>query len=273
MGSKKKLQLRAKLLYNKQIKPGFWRMGLSAAQLSRAALPGQFINVKISGGCEPLLRRPFSIHRLDGSKAEIIYEVVGKATQILSYKKSGEYLDVIGPLGSGFSFTPQALGPGPHVLVAGGLGVAPLLFLAEKLAHKVHPPAARKKILVLLGARNKNELLREKEFNKLGCVIKAATDDGSKGFKGRVTELLKCLLSTIDYRLSTIYSCGPKPMLKEVSRISWEYKIPAQISLEEHMSCGIGACMGCVVRTKNGYKRVCKEGPVFDAKEIIWEAK
>ncbi len=110
----------------------------------------------------------------------------------------------------------------------------------------------------------------EKLFKKIGCDVKIATDDGSAGFPGRVTELLEKSLSTMNYRLSTIYACGPKPMLKEITRISRQKRIPAQLSLESHLACGIGACLGCVVNTKDGYKRVCKEGPVFDADELLW---
>jgi dihydroorotate dehydrogenase electron transfer subunit len=127
------------------------------------------------------------------------------------------------------------------------------------------------KPLVLIGAKNKNQILCEKEFKKLGYDVKIATDDGSRGFKGKVTELLeKILLSAVSCQLSAVYACGPRPMLKEISRIANIYKIPAQISLEEHMACGIGACLGCVVNTKEGFKRVCKDGPIFNAKEIVW---
>lgn len=222
------------------------------------AKPGQFLEIKISDGYEPLLRRPFSIHRRRGKDIEIIYRIAGRGTEILSQRKVGEYLNVIGPLGNGFSI----LDSQPSILVAGGMGVAPLVFLAEKLA--------KSKTLVLLGAKTKRQILCEKEFRDLGCEVKVATDDGSRGFKGKVTDLLKHLLPTLSSQLSTIYACGPKLMLKEIALISKQYNIPAQVSLEEHMACGIGACLGCVVKTKDGFKRVCKEGPVFNADEIVW---
>jgi dihydroorotate dehydrogenase electron transfer subunit len=153
--------------------------------------------------------------------------------------------------------------------VAGGMGVAPLIFLAEKLA-KSQVTSHKSQVIVLIGAKTKGQIICEKEFKELGCEVKIATDDGSRGFKGNITDLFRNLVSSVEYRVSSIYACGPRPMLKEISWISKKYKMPAQISLEEHMACGIGACLGCVVNTKEGFKRVCKEGPVFKADEIVW---
>jgi len=144
------------------------------------------------------------------------------------------------------------------------MGVAPLVYLAEKISVD-SPPG-----IVLIGGKTKKQILCKKEFEKLGYDVQISTDDGSLGFKGYVTDLLKRELSTIGYGLSTIYACGPKPMLKEVGRITDEKNISAQLSLEEHMACGIGACLGCVVKTTGGYKRVCKDGPVFDSGTVVW---
>ncbi|MDP3732411.1 MAG: dihydroorotate dehydrogenase electron transfer subunit [Candidatus Omnitrophota bacterium] len=236
---------------------------------SRQRREGDFLDIKVNDTYEPLLRRPLSIHRVRGDNIELLYEVVGRATEVLSCRKPGECLDAIGPLGNGFNYPLSAIRYLLPVLVAGGMGVAPLLFLAEKIKSGYTLYATRS-MLVLIGAKTKNEILCEKEFKDLGCEVKIATDDGSRGLKGKVTELLKDLLLTMNYKLSTIYACGPRPMLKEISRISKNYKIPAQVSLEEHMACGIGACLGCVVNTKEGFKRVCKEGPIFKADEIAW---
>lgn len=252
------LQAKVKIFHNKKIKEGCFHLRLIAPGIAKRTMPGEFLNIKVNDGCEPLLRRPLSIHRVEGNNVEILYAVVGEATRILSQRKPGEYLSVIGPLGNGFDFKAEKAG----VLVAGGMGVAPLVFLAERIAAS--------KPLVLIGAKTKNDILCEKEFKDLGCAVKIATDDGSKGFKGYVSELLGVTLSVIGHRPSAIYACGPKPMLKEVSLVSREHDIPAQISLEEHMACGIGACLGCVVNTKKGFKRVCKEGPVFAGDEIIF---
>lgn len=260
------VQIRAKLIKNIEVAPKYYKILLCAPFIAKHAFPGQFVEIKVGNSFEPLLRRPFSVHRVKGDSIEILYEIVGKGTEILSKRKAGEYLDIIGPLGNGFNYELPATN-NELILIAGGMGVAPLVFLAEKLAEfKVHGL----KFMVLIGARTKKQILCLEEFKNFGCKVKIATDDGSKGFKGRITDLLKLSLSTINYEHPTIYSCGPEPMLKALSVISKEHKIPAQISLEAHMACGIGACLGCVVNTIDGYKRVCKEGPVFNSEEIIW---
>jgi len=263
----KTFQLKAKILAQVKIKDNYWHCEFSAPQIAKKALPGQFINIRVSDKCEPLLRRPISIHRINGGRVNIFYEVVGIATEILAQKKTGESLDIIGPLGNGFKYE----GVKEQIIVAGGMGVAPLIFLAEKLAKRKVQSTKAGKTKVLIGAKTKSQILCEKEFKKLDCDVKIATDDGSQGFKGRVTDLLKNLLPITNYQLPiTVYACGPRPMLKEVSCISKKHNIPAQISLEEHMACGIGACFGCSVNTTEGFKRVCKEGPVFGADEIVW---
>ena len=150
------------------------------------------------------------------------------------------------------------------------MGVAPLLFLAETLVERRMQNAERQ-TMVLIGAKSKDEILCEKEFQRLGFHVKIASDDGSRGFKGKVTDLLRHLLLAIDHQPSTIYACGPRQMLEEVAKISKTHKIPAQVSLEEHMACGIGICFGCALKTKSGYKRVCKDGPVFETEDVIWK--
>lgn len=254
-------QLKTKIIFNKKIKNNYWLLEFESGIIVKNAHPGQFVNIKVSQGLEPLLRRPISIHSVKGNKIKIIYEAVGVGTQILSQRKPDEFLDIIGPLGNGFGHRPSAIGHRP-ILIAGGMGVAPLVFLAEKIKSS--------KPLVLIGAKTKSQILCAQEFIALGCTVKIATDDGSLGFKGKVTDLFKQLPSTIDHRPSAIYACGPGPMLKVISEIANKNKINAQLSLEEHMACGIGACLGCVVSTKTGYKSVCKDGPVFSAKELTW---
>lgn len=256
------LQLKVKIADNKKAGYKYRHMGIIAPKIAGTCLPGQFLNVKIDDNPELLLRRPFSIHRVSAERIEILYEIVGKGTQALSARKSGEYLDVIGPLGNGFNYSPPLAMSHLPIIVAGGMGVAPLVFLAERL-NKV-------KALVFIGAKTKKDILCAKDFEKLDCEVKIATDDGSKGFKGRVTELLRQTLSTVNCELLTIYACGPRSMLQGVSRIAVRRGIPAQVSLEEHMACGIGACLGCVVQTRQGQKRVCREGPVFSAQDLIW---
>ena len=299
-------QVKAKITKNVCIREKYHKIILEQKGIVKTALPGQFVTVKVSDAGQPLLRRPLGIHQTRGKKFELLYEVIGEGTKILAQRKAGEYLDIIGPLGSGFGLGTAQKKPHP-ILVAGGMGVAPLLFLAKKMG--------KAESLVLIGAKNKKQVLCEKEFKALGCEVKIATDDGSAGFKGKVTGLLIKLLSTacpelvegrsrgVNCELSTIYACGPRPMLVEISKISREYNIPAQVSLEAHMACGIGACLGCAVKVKDNaplpkgtsakmiaecatccggwqsapllgdfsYKRVCKDGPVFDAAKIIWE--
>ncbi len=268
---------RVKIISNGKVKGRYFSCLVQDKNISSAARPGQFINVKVADDLEPLLRRPFGVHKANGRDIEVLYEVLGKGTEILSQRKPGDYLDVIGPLGEGFSVSGERLA----VIVAGGMGIAPLLFLAQTLINR-KPKTTSLKPLVLIGAKTKTQILCEEEFRKLGCDVKIATDDGSRGFKGKVTELLnKILPLAISHKPLAIYACGPRPMLKEVSRISLKYNIPAQVSLEDHMACGIGACLGCVVKVRSKepgagssqYKRVCKEGPVFNAGEIIWERR
>jgi len=268
-------QTKSKIIKNIKISKDYAFAIISAPKIAKAALPGQFVMVQVGNGLEPLLRRPLGVHQVDGENIKLLYEIVGKGTQILSQSKPGETLDIIGPLGKGFEYDQSSAINSQPILVAGGMGVAPLLFLADKLAKR-----KKHKIIVLIGARAKNHINCEMEFKKIGCAVKIATDDGSKGFKGRVTDLLRSVIArSVATKQSKeiacndkfiIYACGPKPMLNALSKLSDEFEIPTQLSLEAHMSCGFGACLGCVVNTVDGYKRVCKEGPVFRSKEIIW---
>jgi len=254
-------QIKAKIISNSRFSGNYWHLEFESGVIAKNAQPGQFVNIKVSEGLEPLLRRPISIHRIKGAQVKLFYEVVGAGTQVLSKRKPGELLDIIGPLGNGFDYRGLAKAKeGKNILIAGGMGVAPLIFLAEKI--KLSKP------LVLVGARTKKQILCAREFKTLGCGVELATDDGSLGFKGKVTDLLKIVLAQT--KTLGLFSCGPHPMLKAVSEIAQENKINAQLSLEEHMACGIGACLGCVVSTKDGYKRACKDGPVFSSQELIW---
>lgn len=259
-------QVKVRILSNFKVNDKYFKLGLESRGLEKQARPGQFIMLEVSDIIGPLLRRPLSIHDTSAGRLELLYEVIGKGTTILSQRKPGEYLDIIGPLGNGFSIAK----PQSSILVAGGMGVAPLVYLAKKMVIRKSGNQEIRNPLVLIGAKTKRHILCESEFKKLGYAVKVATDDGSRGLNGRVSELLQNTLSTIDYRLSTIYACGPHLMLKEVARIAQEHDIPAQVSLEAHMACGIGACLGCVVETKDGYRRVCKDGPVFKAQELTY---
>src|SRR3989338_10315369 len=218
-------QVNAEIIYNNKIKKNYFEIALSATQIAKTAVPGQFVNIKVSDDSEPLLRRPLSIHRIGRqvtkspshqSKAKrqivMLYEVVGKGTEILSKRKPCEYLDVIGPLGNGFDYEGRkTIDDGPIVLVAGGMGTAPIVFLAERLRER-GTKDERRRTIVLIGAKTKDSILCEKEFKDFGCEVKIATDDGSRGFKGYVSDLLKNVLrpSSIVLRPS-LYACGPTP--------------------------------------------------------------
>jgi dihydroorotate dehydrogenase electron transfer subunit len=258
---------KVKVISNSSVGESCFKLVFASAQMAKAALPGQFVNIKVDDGVTPLLRRPLSIHSVKGKNIVLLYEVVGVATEILSGKKPGECLDIIGPLGSGFS----GVANGRYILVAGGMGTAPLVFLAEKLAE-VKSRKSKVKNIALIGARTARKVLCATEFRKSGFKVQVSTDDGSLGLKGKATDLLKNILAMNPASdIANIYACGPKPMLKEVCVLSASRSIPAEISLEEHMACGIGACLGCTVETTKGLKRVCKEGPVFKAAEILWK--
>ena len=272
------IQRRVRVLSNVHLTNNYYKLALNLPEMNRIVRPGQFVMLRINQDYKPFLRRPFSIHRivynsklsthrqrksLKGKAIEVLYKIVGKGTEMLSLKKTGEYLDVLGPLGNGFSILDSRC----SLLVGGGIGIAPLLFLAEHLSA-----VSRQRLVVFIGARTKKEILCKKEFADLSLDVKICTDDGSVGFPGKVTDLLKHSLLTEGFGPLRIYACGPKPMLREISTISKKYNIPAQISLDEYMACGLGVCLGCMVKTSRGYKSVCKEGPVFDSAKIRWSA-
>ncbi|MCQ9208063.1 MAG: dihydroorotate dehydrogenase electron transfer subunit [Omnitrophica bacterium] len=249
------------ILANKKVGVDYFKMEVGAPSVVKQARPGQFVHVRCRNSIEPLLRRPFSFHRLKRSSFEILYKVIGQGTNLLAKKRKGDKIDILGPLGNGFQLSSINYQLST-ILVAGGMGVAPLLALAEAGVGKRSCP-------VLIGARTKREVLCAKDFKKLGAKVRIATDDGSLGYRGLVTDLLKkLLLSTKNCQLSTIYACGPKPMLQEITRLAKNFRIPAYGSLEENMACGVGACLGCAIKTKQGYKQVCKDGPVFNLQEI-----
>ncbi len=258
-------QIKARIVSNKEVKANFWLLEFVSSSIAKAAQPGQFVNVKVASGWAPLLRRPLSIHKIKNGKVQLFYEALGLATEILTQRRPKEFLDIIGPLGSGFNYQKSVVKSGKtkNILIAGGMGVAPLVFLAEKI--KMHKP------LVLIGAQSANKVLCAQEFRNFGCQVKIATNDGSLGFGGQVTDLLKINL-TLENSVN-LFACGPQPMLQAVAQIATAKNINCELSLEAHMACGIGACLGCVVMTKSGYKRVCQDGPVFSSKELTWEKR
>lgn len=238
-----------KIIENTPLTESVYKMVLSG-DTSAITECGQFINIKLEG---KYLRRPISVCDCDGGTVTILYKVVGGGTEQMAQMMVGETLDVLTGLGNGYDTSLSGNSP---VLVGGGVGVPPLYMLAKKLIRE------GKTVSVILGFNTKNEIFYEDEFKALGATVYVTTVDGSYGTKGFVTDALK----DIDY--SYFYSCGPEPMLKALYKVS---NTSGQLSFEERMGCGFGACMGCSCKTITGYKRICKDGPIMLKEEILWE--
>lgn len=245
--------------------PGIFLLRIHAPELAVSAMPGQFIMVRINEGIDPCLRRPFSISGTeDGGIVRVLYKTVGKGTLMLSNKRAGEELSILGPLGKGFKISDQNR---HHFIVAGGIGVAPMFFISQVFK--------KEEVTFLAGFRRSDEVITP-DLVGLKQDIYIATDDGSLGYNGRVTDLLIQEIEKHGNNDAGIYACGPLPMLKALSIIANKYKIPCNVSMETFMACGLGACQGCVVRAPSdldtiSYHHVCKEGPVFDINEIDWK--
>ena len=218
---------------------------------SAITAPGQFVNIRLDG---MFLRRPISVCDFDENTLTIIYKVVGKGTEAMSGMCPGTKLDILTGLGNGYDLSLSGDQP---VLLGGGVGVPPMYNLAKKLLEQ------GKKVTVILGFNTKSEIFYEDEFRKLGCDVIVATADGSCGIKGFATTPLE------DLSYTYFYTCGPEPMLKAVYRAT---RTSGQMSFEERMGCGFGACMGCSCKTLTCYKLICKDGPVMKKEEILWEA-
>ena len=243
-----KKQTQFTILENTPLTASVYRMVLRG-DTSAITAPGQFVNIALDG---KFLRRPISVCDYDASTLTLIYKVVGSGTAQLSAMGGGT-LDILTGLGNGYDIS--AAGDAP-VLIGGGVGVPPMYRLAKDLT------AMGKTVSVILGFNTGSEIFRREEFEALGCKVIVTTADGSVGLRGFVTDALK----DMDY--SYFYACGPEPMLKAVYKAS---KTPGQMSFEERMGCGFGACMGCSCKTLTGYKRICKDGPVMKKEEIRWE--
>jgi dihydroorotate dehydrogenase electron transfer subunit len=249
----------------KTVGPDIHLLRFSSGSMASQAQPGQFVMIRPNRFTASLLPRPFSIHRVQGDQIHILFKVVGPGTRQLAELYQGDILEVRGPLGKGFSFHPGQ----EMLLIAGGMGVAPLLFLAEswKALNKTN-----RRLTLFIGARTGKELIGLKEFMEAGVRIQAATEDGSLGDKGLVTQVLFHKIKEPSSNLR-VFACGPAPMLKVIQEWTLAKGISCQLSLEAHMACGLGACLGCVVARKEetgfSYVNVCQEGPVFEAHEVI----
>lgn len=256
------------IVENKEIYPGYFLIRANSPELAGRVVPGQFFDVRVTKRFDILLRRPFSIFDYDEKDISMLYEVVGKGTSLLSILKPGEELDILGPLGNGFTIPMEI---DRVILVGGGIGVAPLFSWAKELMQ-MKKRGRKIDVEILIGAKNRYKVLCERDFKRIGLTPLIATDDGSAGYKGFVTELFKERVTSDERRETVVYACGPYPMLRELSAILKKYNLTGEISMERRMGCGMGACLGCVVKTIDGkYKRVCKDGPIFRADEVLWE--
>lgn len=247
------------VLSNEKVASDIYVVRFHAPQIARTTDPGQFVNIKVDQSFSPLLRRPFSVYDVDGDDVDIVFNVVGRGTDILSSKRPDELLDVIGPLGRPFHADDADYSTA--VIVAGGLGVAPFPLLTRFLKKE------DKEIVTFLGARTESMLVPQRLVN-----ARLATLDGSAGFRGTVVELVERAFEEDRVDRPKFFGCGPNPMLRALARAADRFKAPCEVSLECTMGCGYGICQGCPVELRNSgirYSLVCKEGPVYDVSSII----
>lgn len=254
---------RAKILKNNPVNKDFRLLIIEPIDGTFSSTPqaGQFYMLQCSNTYDPLLKRPFSIFRFDG-RLHFLYKVRGKGTSLLASLRQGDVINAIGPLGKGY--------PEPEdefIAISGGIGIASLMPLIEKFSKKAY---------LFYGSKTKDDLAAIEDAMAFSKELFLCTEDGSEGIKGRVTDLLE-KFSLFNNGLLPIYACGPNPMLKELAKIVKGKDFKCFVSLEEYMACGVGACLGCVVKCKKeigteewAYKRVCKEGPVFEISEVLW---
>jgi dihydroorotate dehydrogenase electron transfer subunit len=266
------------VIANREVAPSYFKLVLACLEESAAPQPGQFYMARTRDCWNTFLRRPFSAYRYryepveQRYHVEILYKVVGQGTGQLARARKGEGVDLLGPLGQGFSIEER---PKAAFLIAGSVGAASLFLLAEEFARR------RVRTTLFLGGKTRQDILCVRDLQELGVEVMVATEDGSLGFGGMVSELFEATLES-DRRVwheARYYSCGPWGMLREVSRICHRLEVPLQVCLEARMACGFGSCLGCSARVKGErvggeaplYKLVCKDGPVFDSREVVWD--
>jgi dihydroorotate dehydrogenase electron transfer subunit len=248
-------QENAIVVSNSEIMPGVFLLRLESGNLAAQAKPGQYVMIRC--GENTVLPRPLSIHFVEETRIGLLFRIVGKGTSWLSQRRPGDAISVFGPLGNAFEIAEEAK---TILLVGGGIGVAPLYFLAQEARNRGIA------VILIIGAQNKDGLYPDMLL-PVGIQIVVATEDGSLGHHGLVTDLNAKQLKTVDH----IFACGPINMYKTMSKMPVFKKIPVQISLEVRMGCGRGLCYGCTIQTRNGLKKVCEEGPVFNLTDIMWD--
>ena len=243
------------LVFKKQLTNTIYDLRLKNKSLAEITKPGQFVQILVPS---KTLRRPISVCDVENDTIRLVFEIRGEGTQILSETKVGEFINIIAPLGKGFDIDPDK----KTIFIGGGIGVPPMLYSAKQCG---------KNATVINGFRNQKAVILEEDFKSFAGNVIITTDDGSYGIHGFVTQPLQEYIKNADM----ICACGPMPMLKNISKIAKENNIPCQISLEQRMACGVGACLGCAVAVldENGYhtyKHVCKDGPVFNSEEVVF---
>jgi dihydroorotate dehydrogenase electron transfer subunit len=277
--------VRAQIAFNRPVSAPYRHLGIAAPGFPGSFGPGQFVMVRPPFAADPLLPRAFSIYRISQEGGapivEILYKILGKGTQGLSRMEPGQGVEVLGPLGNSFTVTPEVK---TAILVAGGIGVPPIAALAKALARSREPRAASREeypdsgpmsIEVFLGGKTADDILCLREFEAAGARLHVTTEDGGLGFRGMVTDLLGPFLPPSREPSLAIFTCGPPGMLSAVARLAETRGVRCQTSVEANMACGFGACMGCAVEARSSgavpaYKLVCKDGPVFDSRELVW---
>lgn len=260
----------ATIIKNDHVGVGLWEMELAAPRIVTAKpLPGQFVHVRTMPA-HPLLRRPFSLYDVDVERGNIsiLYKVQGTGTSLMTKLRSRDLIDIMGPLGTGFSTPSRAKGPFTALVVGGGVGIAPLVYLTRLLRQRGC------KVGVLYGASTCGELVALYRLQQLGALCRCTTLDESLGICGVVTDLLPRAIETL--HPDFIYTCGPEPMMAAVARLAQKHGIPGEASLEAHMACGVGACLGCARKLRGsdaGYVKVCVDGPVFPIDRIEFDAE
>jgi len=246
------------LLENRKVNFEYYKISFRSNRLARGVDPGQFVQIKVGQENDPFLRRPFSYYRIEKDRVEILYEILGHGTALLAGMRKGERLRVMGPLGRGFT---QDLQGRKRILVGGGVGVPPLVFLAER--HGCHR--------FFIGTKSRKEVLPARELQGFRRQVFYSTEDGSYGTRGLVTKLLERCWEEArgesgDYFVQT---CGPNRMMEKVMEIAGRYGVEGEASWDERMACGVGVCLGCMVLTREGWTASCTEGPVFRFDEMM----
>jgi len=250
-------QTEAKVISNEEVMPGVYLIRLDCPDIASQARPGQFVMVRCGEGPEYQLRRPLSIHRTDSNQLSLLFNVVGNGTRWLSEQAAGEKIDLLGPLGNGFTIHPDSRN---LLMIAGGIGIAPLVFLVQEASKR------NCKTRLLIGGRTAAQLYPE-DLLPDGLDIIYATEDATLGMHGKITEFAPDYFDWADQ----LFACGPLPMYKTMALMPQLKDKPAQVSLEMRMGCGLGICYGCTVKTRNGLKQACKHGPVFNLDEVLWD--